>query len=229
MMSLGEFLGSGSGITKGLWHLNGNSNDSSGNGNNGTDTSMSYSLTNGRFGQGGGFNGTSSRISIPAGGRLTGLSAYTILAWFKTASAAATQHIWSEANSAGTPELSRLVVSVTTGILSYICRDTASNTASIATSGSMADGKWHLATGVKAAANSRLFYVDGALIGTNSTNLGATAINTSFIGALQNGGSTSLWWNGSLDEIIAENVAWSAEKIRKYYTWALGRQISVMG
>jgi hypothetical protein len=226
-MSLGEFLGSGSGITKGLWHLNGNSNDSSGNGNNGTDTSMSYSLANGRFGQGGGFNGTSSRISIPAGGRLTGLSAYTILAWFKTSSVI-TQHIWAEANSAGTSEVSRLFVA-TTGVLSYDCRDTASNRSLISTAGSLADGKWHLATGIKAAANSRLFYMDGALIGTNSTNLGATAINTSFIGALQNTGSTSAWWNGSLDEIIAENVAWSAEKIRKYYTWALGRQLSMVG
>ena len=61
-MSLGEYNGAGSGTTKLLAHLNGNSNDSSGNANNGSDTNITYSLANGKLGQGAGFNGSSSLI-----------------------------------------------------------------------------------------------------------------------------------------------------------------------
>ena len=57
-MSLGEYLGAGSAVTKFLLHLNGNSQDSSGNSLNGTDTSMSYSKNYGRFNEGAYFNGS---------------------------------------------------------------------------------------------------------------------------------------------------------------------------
>jgi len=46
------------------YRMEGNSNDAK-NSNNGTDTSMSYSSTNAKFGQAADFNGSSSLISIP--------------------------------------------------------------------------------------------------------------------------------------------------------------------
>ena len=63
MATLGEYLGAGASTTKLLLHLNGKSTDSSGNGNNGTNSNITYSLANGKFGQGAGFNGSSNSIS----------------------------------------------------------------------------------------------------------------------------------------------------------------------
>ena len=65
-MSAGEYLGAGSTTTKLLLHLNGNSNDSSGNGNNGT--VYGATLTTDRFGNANSansFNGTNNYIEIP--------------------------------------------------------------------------------------------------------------------------------------------------------------------
>ena len=58
-MGLGAYLGSGTGITKGLWRFNGNSNDSSGNGYNLTNNGMQFSI--GLYGQATDTAGTTSR------------------------------------------------------------------------------------------------------------------------------------------------------------------------
>ena len=49
-MGFGEYIANSN--TKLLLHFNGNSNDGSGNGNNGTDTNITYSNTQGKFGKG---------------------------------------------------------------------------------------------------------------------------------------------------------------------------------
>src|ERR1051326_1866471 len=64
------------------WRFEGNSNDSKGS-NNGSDTSITYSSGNGNFGQGAGFNGSSSKIVITDNSSLHLLSAFTILGWIK--------------------------------------------------------------------------------------------------------------------------------------------------
>lgn len=57
---LGEYLWAGSTTTMGLYHLNGNANDSSGNGNNGTATNITW--VEGKFWQCASFNGSSSNF-----------------------------------------------------------------------------------------------------------------------------------------------------------------------
>lgn len=54
------------------WRMEGNSNDASGNGYNGTDTSMTYGASYGKFGQGADFNGTSSKIVTTINSNLGG-------------------------------------------------------------------------------------------------------------------------------------------------------------
>lgn len=69
---------------KGYWRLEGNSNDSSVNGKNGTDTAITYSAGNGKFGQGAGFDGSTSRI-IFAGidtAYFVPTDAHTLVMWF---------------------------------------------------------------------------------------------------------------------------------------------------
>lgn len=65
----------------GLWHLDGNSTDSSGSGYNGSDTAISYSSSYGLFNQGGSFNGSTSFISC-AGPSLANAT-FSIATWSK--------------------------------------------------------------------------------------------------------------------------------------------------
>lgn len=67
---------------KAYWRLEGNSNDAKGS-NNGTDTSITYSTSDGKFGQGIHGNGTSSKIVIPDASVLKPTTAYTIMFWAK--------------------------------------------------------------------------------------------------------------------------------------------------
>ena len=68
------------GSVKGLWHLNGDSVDSSGNGNNGVDTSISY--VSGKIGQGASFSGN-SHIAIGTNNFVSGSNSATACAWVK--------------------------------------------------------------------------------------------------------------------------------------------------
>jgi len=94
-MSLGEYTGAGSGTTKLLLHLNGNNTDTSGNSNSSTDTAITYSQANGKFGQGAGFNGSSSIILITDNAALQGTGSHTIGLWVKfTALPASDANVW---------------------------------------------------------------------------------------------------------------------------------------
>lgn len=64
-MSIGQF-GPMGGLIMG-WHLNANSNDFSGNALHGTDANITYDPATGILGPGALFNGSSSKIVIPAG------------------------------------------------------------------------------------------------------------------------------------------------------------------
>ena len=73
-MTLGEYNWAGAATTLWLYHLNWNSNDSSGNGNNWTDTNISY--VDWKFWQCGSFNWSSSKIVIST---ITPWTAFTLV------------------------------------------------------------------------------------------------------------------------------------------------------
>lgn len=66
---------------KDYYRLEANSNDSKGV-NNGTDTAITYNAGNGKFGQGAGFNGSTSKIVLPNLG-VGAATARSISAWIK--------------------------------------------------------------------------------------------------------------------------------------------------
>ena len=95
-MSLGEYIGAGASITKGLWHLNGNINDSSGN------NTVTYfggsptpSYNNGKFGQGVVFNGSSNFLYI-ADTNFGGTGSFTMSVWAKLISTSGLQTLISQ-------------------------------------------------------------------------------------------------------------------------------------
>ena len=79
-ITFGEYLGAGSGTTKLLLHLNGNSTDSSGNGNNGT-VNGATSTNSGKFGGAYNFDGSNDYITLPSFSWIDG--PFTFSAWIK--------------------------------------------------------------------------------------------------------------------------------------------------
>jgi hypothetical protein len=215
---LGEYLGAGASTTKLLLHLNGNSTDSSGNGNNGTGTSITYSLANGIFGQGAGFNGSSSKITTPLGNFGTGN--FTISLWIKT-----------------TQEATRVIFGKTTevdkdngGYVLY--RDSGGYHAfrfgTIVNlhiqNQYIATGGWNVITIVRNGANGYIYSNSNLIVSTSSiSSFNQNTSGTFTLGTSPGSNWTPRFYSGAIDEVIVENRAWTASEIKKYYTYSKGR------
>lgn len=232
MATLGEYIGAGSGTTKLLLHMEGNANDSSGNSNNGTSTNITYSQANGKFGQGAGFNGSSSRIQIPYSATLdSGTGGFSVSCWFKTTQATAGMFYHRQEHSGTHQQIQGLSIgSVTAGKLQFAMRGSEGNYYDLSTNNAYNDGNWHHVVGVYGGSSDKnlRIYVDGSL--DNSTSIAtAQTINYGSSTVLSIGRGYQSWasnafdyYNGSLDEMIFETKAWSASEVKKYYTYSRG-------
>lgn len=223
-MSLGEYNGAGSGTTKLLLHLNGNSTDSSGNSNSGTDTSITYSQANGKFGQGAGFNGSSSKIVVPYNSSLD-TNNITISTWVKftaTPPANASRIIERDSGS-GATRLWILGTNASDTTIGFVCWDSA-GTISQAESGgySLSQNVWHHVVGIWDGVSVKR-YVDGLLYGTSVAATGNLRGGNQPLQLGNDYPGIGRPLTGEIDEVIIENVAWSAEKVKQYYTFTKGR------
>jgi hypothetical protein len=226
-MTNGEYLGAGSGTTKLLLHLNGSSTDTSGNGNNGTDTSITYSQANGKFGQGAGFNGSSSAINLNKTASSLGFSTSTMTysVWFKTTASGSQYYLIGVPNNSGFTFYGfgglRVNSSTTAGFVFYNTGGTFYE--SYPTVGTLNDGNWHNIVVTLDGSNWKIYF-EGLLKATTAYTGSISYDGSRFpaVGArVEN--SFGNYWNGSIDEVIIENRAWSAEEIKKYYTYAKGQ------
>lgn len=231
-MNLGEYLGAGAGITKGLWRLNGNSNDASGNGYNGTDTGIAYGLAHGRFGQGASFvQASSSNIALPSSiDTPLANGSFTFGGWFN-----------QQVNSPVV--LSRGVVYA--GSNYYGLSITLSGSSVIFVRNINTTTAYQLTLSCTVPASVFFFlvltfdksngdtkaYVNGTLgaSGTMSSYASNVAYHASFdtgwhLGALMRNLSDAFYTHKE-DEVFLENVIWSPTMVQKYYTRALGRGV----
>ena len=223
-MSLGEYTGAGSGVTKGLYHLSGNSNDSSGNSTNGTDTAITYSLANGRFGQGASGNGTTSEIELTnLASVFSGNNNYTIsLRFYPPTGMSTYSECFSATVSQGwTAGSGELAVRFETPKYYFVL--------ALYSGGGfkyeipIQYDKWNCIT-ITADGQTRKIYLNGSLVSSNSFN---NTYNFAYFN-LMNTASNTIGYRGlesgqKLDEVIAENVVWSPEKVKKYFTFSKGR------
>lgn len=216
----------GPGSCQGLWHLNGNSTDSSGNGNNGTDTAVTYSLANGKFSQGAGFNGSSSKIVITDAASLKPTGNFTINGWIKTSTAIGSLFCSISANTAIAGFYTRIENS---GKLDIVIGKNTGTTANVdykelIGNKSLTDGIWHNFQFVYNGSNIYI-YVDGNLDNSvaNTINPAYAATNYPRIGCQNNTGTDTVFLTGNLDELALYSRAWTAAEIRKYYAWTKGR------
>ena len=206
---------------KGYWRFNGNSNDASGNGNNGTDTAIIYSQANGRLGQGAGFNGTSSFISLgsinmlPAG---TG----TISVWTKGPYKSGDNYIIAKGDDNGNgngpnawgldiiPNYSagKNLIAFLFGVGFWMLAEVTFNTSA-----------WHHIVVVLRSNATQSMYLDGKLVA--STN---SAVKVPYASAGMNIGKTarsapySYFYQGASDEIKVDTMEWNVARLKNDYS-----------
>ena len=216
MATLGEYLGAGSGTTKLLLHLNGNSTDSSGNSNNGTDTAITYSQANGKFGQGAGFNGSSSKINCGTSAGLL-LNIFTWSFWVNLPNYNKYSALAETNTSAAGGALLR--INGTTGILVLV----KTNIVDIGQStDAVPVGVWtNVIVTYNSTTGAYAFYINSKNAGSG-TNAQTFVHHDFSIGIIYNTPVVD-FFNGLLDEVIVENIAWTPQQVQKYYTFAKGR------
>ena len=222
MATLGEYLGAGSATTKLLLHLNGNSTDSSGNGNNGTDTAITYSA--GKFGQGAGFNGSNSKIALSS--TFTDLTSnWTVSMWVKRGATGNNIYpLFSRWKS--TTQERQLYIYFSSNAISgrqdKIQVDIPYIKAILTSSTTITDSNYHLITVTKNSTTWSI-YIDGSLSSSivDASSQESAQTTSPYIG--HNLPDVTTYFNGSLDEVIIENRAWTASEVKKYYSYAKGR------
>jgi len=222
-MSLGEYLWAGTSISKWIYHLNWNSNDSSGNGYNWTDTNITYA--NGINGtQLATFNGTTSKIAVwndrwGFTGDFTvafkfipnNLTTYQTLLSNFNINPSVTYWYWWIARLSNTWKIELVIANDSSVLLS--------DTTTLST--------WVKYNVVIKRVNWAWSYI--------YINWVLTASNTSTFNQWYSGVAHStiwwleyLWWsyiteqffNWSIDEVICENVAWTDTQIQRYNTFS---------
>lgn len=197
---------------KAVWSMNGHSTDRSGNYINGSDTSITYSQANGKIGQGGGFNGTTSKSTISA--PLTGTGAMTIVGWIKTTTNTGRKMIISWGS---TSTNQHNFLSMNAGKLQYeIWAQTA-----VASTGLINTGAWVLfATTHPGGTGTQRLYINGIIDGTTTytPNLGSTA---AMIG--RRGDDPSEFITAAIDELGVYSREWTQQEMKKYLAWGTGR------
>lgn len=210
-MALGEYIGAWPSVTWGLWRMNGNSNDASGNWRNGTATNITWQWGK-LWSWSGNFDWTNSNVSLYA--PTINTSDFTFITWFNTSTIpASAKAIVSNNNS--------------WNYFSMLVRYTATNNiwfeifASVITyTTTFSDWKWHMVAWVRRN-NVQYLYYDWLLV-WNANPWTNSAWSSTIV----------LWWRPldtaqrftwNIDESFYENYWWTDNQIKRYYTHAKWR------
>jgi len=208
-MTLGEYLPNSN--TKLLLHLNGNSTDSSGKGNVGTDTSVTYGMAYGKFGQGANFNGSSSKIQFSKNSNTYLYNNWTMSAWYYITEDNTNNLIYQMGNCGFGP-----------GRAFYYSSDWGSGDYLLAT---QIFNKWTHIVYTKSSVSGigQKLYVNGNLVASSPNRITNNSDSYSNVNVGRFDSPGNSWFKGSIDEFILEGDVWSPEKIKKYYTMTKGR------
>lgn len=189
------------------WPLDGNSGDSVGS-NNGTDTAITYSNANGKFSQGAGFNGTTSKIVITDATSLKPTGPFTLGLWFKTSTTGATQELFQSFSQNTNIAGIGLYIYTDNKVYFQIGRNTGTGSAdntSISSSATVTDGNWHYVVAVYQSGFMKLF-VDGVLVSSVSSVVPAyAATNYVRVGCGNLSGTDTNFFTGDIDDIFLIN------------------------
>lgn len=202
---------------KAVWHM-GNATDSTSASNDGTATSVTFNTTNGKIVDGGGFNGTNSRITH--GAIVTPQGAKTVGFWMKKPSnPAATKWIFSNLNNGNTQYGLDIGLTPSGTIAINLAKATVGSSIFNFSTPALTDSTWYfivLSWDGTTGSNAAKIYVDAS----NTTNATASQTETTApsgnlaIGELLNSGN---YYSGSLDNVFMTNTALTADYISTIY------------
>jgi len=208
------------------FRLEGNSNDYKGT-NNGTDTAITYNAANGKFGQGAGFGGSTSKIVLTNSASLKPTSAFTVGCWTKTSYAPGVGSYFPSLfqnyfGTYGVVNLSgwRLSLSPETYPTFGVYPNTGNATGATASlKTSIADGLWHFIVGTVDGTYVKL-YIDGVLVATTTSSLLPVYAATTYprIGCYNGAGTDTYFFNGAIDDEFIFNRALNATEIASLYS-----------
>lgn len=204
------------------YQMQGNSTDSV-NAHNGVDTNITYSIANGKIGQGAGLDGTTSQIVITDSAALHP-SQFSIVCWIKTTTTniGTIFQVYSQnSNRAG------FCLDINNVQINHAHMMSAKNTGTLLgtdyqqvfTSTAINDGNWHHI--VASADGTNLYmYCDGVLQSTvpwafNPIYAGTTYVQ---VGTRNNTGSSTNFFNGDIDELALWSVALNAYEVSQLYS-----------
>jgi len=146
------------------------------------------------------FDGSDDKIALPTSLSLANVNAYTVEVWARTSDISHDGLVWGEGNT--TTSMPMICAPIIEGsLLKYYHRDDANNLAQcVADASDIAnDTSFHLAC-VRKASNSFELYLNGVRKATSSVSVGATTVNTLWIGVKQ---TTSYggYWLGDIGEL----------------------------
>ena len=180
------------------WRCEGNSNDSKGS-NNGTNTSMSYNASYGKFGQGANFSG-SGYISLTNTNFKPG-GDFTFTTWLKDSTTGVGQTIWQSYYNIGNPQGWSMEIE-TTNLIKIVQGDGVSLINNTGGS-SVCDGVFHWICGVyDSTTHITTVYVDGSSSWSTSAyalSFNASS-NTSFGHRSNTGGDDGVKLTGYQDD-----------------------------
>ncbi|MFA5763230.1 MAG: LamG domain-containing protein [archaeon] len=208
----------------GLWHLNGDANDSSGNGNHGTfdDNNYSNGLWNKQAGQ---FDGINDDVTFNINPTYESNSRGTISLWAMTPNIGG--GVFSYGSNGNTDNW-LLLNYVSTGEFRFHIRDGSTNDDYYKTTNNVfSDNKWHHFV----VTNDGIIriYVDGKLEPTTTTSDGgggadgdwfediASQASLAGIGFLNRDTSSSTYFTGNIDEVAIWDTALNPEEIKLLY------------
>lgn len=227
-MSLGEFIGSGAATTRLLLHLNGNSNDSSGNGFNGTATAITYGKQYGKFNEGALFNGSTSKIKGLSNLGIDG-GDITISLWSKFINTPGSNGVILFAQQGSTSKIAYQIYIGQSNLTFLRSRRGIDNPGFSINFTTTLSSWYNFILTYNYTSQILRGYVNGELIGsaTNITGNGTVTVGNGW--AIQDFIETYYGDKvlSDMDDFIVENRTWTPQEIQKYYTNALGRFVII--
>lgn len=205
---------------KGYWKMEGNSNDTSASGNNGTNTNLTFSAANGKYGQGGGYDGGTSKTDLGTVGLPYAGGDRSLVAWVNPT---ANQNYgpifaYGTANGGQGFQWGYNATNANLFVGAY------SQNASGASTTNLVNNIWqHVA--VVLSGTLLTYYYNGVADGTASLSPAINTIsNYARIGKAIPGwdaGDGLYLWKGAIDEVAVFNRTLSAAEVKSLYTAGL--------
>lgn len=165
------------------------------------------------------FDGSTQYCTLASPPIIGDRTAFTLSVWFKT-TAMTTGDVYMEGRSISNS--SEIFIAVNTdaiGDVKFAYRDGPGTWEGFTTSPlSINDGNWHHAAMVQSAKNSRTFYVDGSVVGTNTTAASSLTLDLSTIGSDFQNATRTHYLNGTAKYLRIYSRALSSTDVSYLFT-----------